>query len=211
MTRSGPKSAQTAATSSSPAVRTRRYVAAAGFHHIDPLTRTPGKRLAEGPGSLGFATWPRSKALLFQRPFLPWGYSASPAPANARWRYRDQIRWHLAVIRALRRSSRALPAGPSPTSFISAAVGMPFAIETKIRPFTSATAWSDHRGRLLYPGSSGGFCAPSSCSISIPAAAADDRAQLGEALETVPGLDSARGQLAAIDSPEVIAAYQDRL
>ena len=38
------------------------------------------------------------KALLFNDPSCPFGYSASPALRTLEWRYRDQIEWHLAVI-----------------------------------------------------------------------------------------------------------------
>ncbi|HMW46367.1 MAG TPA: hypothetical protein PKA56_09435 [Solirubrobacterales bacterium] len=151
------------------------------------------------------------KALLFNDPSCPWGYSASPALRTLEWRYRDQIEWHLAVI-GLSDENHPVPYPPETLSDLyfdfRCRYGMPFAIETKIRPFTSATSCKAiTAARLLYPGSEWRVLRTLQLLHFNTPLLLDDRTQLGEALGTVPGLDAST-VMTAIDSPEVAAAYR---
>ena len=151
------------------------------------------------------------KALLFNDPSCPWGYSASPAFRTLEWRYRDQIEWHLAVI-GLSDENHPVPYSRETLSDLyfdfRCRYGMPFAIETKVRSFTSATACKAiTAARLLHPGSEWRVLRTLQLLHFNTPLVLDDRSQLAEALETVPGLDSAAA-MAAIDNPEVVAAYE---
>ena len=151
------------------------------------------------------------KALLFNDPSCPWGYSASPAFRTLEWRYRDQIEWHLAVI-GLSDENHPVPYSRETLSDLyfdfRCRYGMPFAIETKVRSFTSATACKAiTAARLLHPGSEWRVLRTLQLLHFNTPLVLDDRSQLAEALETVPGLDSA-AVMAAIDNPEVVAAYE---
>ncbi|HRV60758.1 MAG TPA: hypothetical protein P5138_09010, partial [Solirubrobacterales bacterium] len=151
------------------------------------------------------------KALLFNDPSCPWGYSASPTLRTLEWRYRDQIEWHLAVI-GLSDENHPVRLSPEQMSDryfdFRCRYGMPFAIETKIRKFTSATACKViTAARLLYPGSEWRVLRTLQLLHFNTPLILDDRRQLGEALETVPGIE-AEVVMGAVDNPEVVSAYE---
>ena len=151
------------------------------------------------------------KALLFNDPSCPFGYSASPALRTLEWRYRDQIEWHLAVI-GLSDHEHPVPYSRQQTVDIyfdfRCRYGMPFGIETKLRDFTSARACQViTSARLLYPGSEWRVLRTLQLLHFNTPLLLDDEAQLTEALGTIPGLDEA-AVMSAVDSPEVQAAYQ---
>jgi predicted DsbA family dithiol-disulfide isomerase len=151
------------------------------------------------------------KALLFNDPSCPFGYSANPALRAIEWRYRDQIEWHLAVI------GLSDPESPPPYSPADLAgflfdfrrrYGMPFSIEPKSRAATTSRSCQViTAARLLYPGSEWRVLRTLQLLNFNTPLLLDDEAQLSEALETVPGIDPA-AVMAALDRPEVQEAYQ---
>ncbi len=152
------------------------------------------------------------KALLFNDPSCPWGYSASPALRTLEWRYREQIEWHLAVI-GLSDEQNPVPYPPHVLSDLyfefRERFGMPFAIETKIRPVTSVRACrAITAARLLYPGSEWRVLRTLQLLNFNTPLLLDDDSQLKEALGTVPGIDADQ-VMDAIDSDEVTAAYTE--
>lgn len=152
------------------------------------------------------------KALLFNDPSCPFGYSASPALRILEWRYRDQIEWHLAVI------GLSDPENPSPFTPAQLAGfqfefrdrhGMPFSIEPKSRPMTTSRACKVIvAARLLAPGSEWRVLRTLQLLNFNTPLLLDDDAQLAQALETVPGIDPAE-VMDSLDSVEVEDAYQD--
>lgn len=151
------------------------------------------------------------KALLFNDPSCPFGYSASPAFRTLEWRYRDQIEWHLAVI------GLSDPDDPSPYTPSQLAGylfefrekhGMPFSIEPKARPFTTGRSCRViTSARLLFPGSEWRVLRTLQLLHFNTPLLLDDDAQLTEALETVPGIDP-MAVMNALESEEVEAAYR---
>ncbi|MCC6755919.1 MAG: hypothetical protein IT199_06055 [Solirubrobacterales bacterium] len=153
----------------------------------------------------------RIKALLFNDPSCPWGYSASPALRTIEWRYRDQLEWHLAVI-GLSDEFHPPPYPPAEAATRYLALrdrfGMPFSIEAKRRPSTSARACQViTAARLLFPGSEWRTLRTLQLLHFNTPLLLDDDNQLFEALGTVPGIDAAAVMTAA-DSPEVNSAYE---
>jgi predicted DsbA family dithiol-disulfide isomerase len=152
-------------------------------------------------------------ATLFSDPACPWAYSESPALRVIEWRYGDQLQWRLAVIGLTEDSSQYVARGYTPLRGALGQLsfrryGMPFAPEPK--PRVSATARACRAvvaARLASPGSEWRvFRAIQLANFTTPLVLEDD-AQLGEALEGVPGVD-ATAIVAALDSPEVTEAYE---
>lgn len=151
------------------------------------------------------------KALLFNDPACPFGYSANPALRALEWRYRDQIEWHLAVIGL---SDPENPSSYSPAQLAESLFdfrrryGMPFSIEPKIRPFTTSRSCQViTAARLLYPGSEWRVLRTLQLLNFNTPLLLDDEAQLAEALETVPGIEP-EVVMASLDREEVQNAYQ---
>lgn len=157
----------------------------------------------EGPG--GPIT-----AVVFNDPGCPFGYSASPALRTLEWRYRDQIVWHLVTI------GLSDHANPSPYGPVEQAAGwvdfrekwgMPFSIEPKARPVTTARACQAiTAARLLYPGSEWRVLRILQLLYFNTPLLLDDDDHLEAALEVVGGIDS-RTVRSALDSPEAQDAY----
>jgi len=150
------------------------------------------------------------KALIFNDPSCPFGYSASPALRALEWRYRDQIEWHLAVI-GLSDPENPPPYTPAQlSSFLfdfRRRYGMPYAIEPKSRIFTTSRACQViTAARLLYPGSEWRVMRTLQLLHFNTPLLLDDEAQLKEALETVPGIDP-EVVIASLDRQEVQDAY----
>lgn len=150
------------------------------------------------------------KALLFNDPSCPFGYSASPALRSIEWRYRDQIEWHLAVI-GLSDPERPAPYTPAELAgFLfdfRDRYGMPFAIEPKIRPVTTSRACQViTASRLLFPGSEWRVMRTLQLLHFNTPLLLDDESQLAKALETVPGVEP-EVIMASLDRPEVQEAY----
>lgn len=164
----------------------------------DP-TATP-----EGPG--GPIT-----AVVFNDPGCPFGYSANPALRTLEWRYRDQIVWHLVTI------GLSDPENPSTFGPVEQAEGwiefrdewgMPFSIEPKERPATTARACQAiTASRLLYPGSEWRVLRILQLLHFNTPLLLDDDDHLEAALGVVAGIDAAAVR-SALDSREAQEAYR---
>ena len=74
----------------------------------------------------------------FSDPGCPWAYSASPAHAVLRWRYRDQLQWRLVVIGLTEQADQYLRRGYTPAKSARGYLrfrkrGMPFATQPRER------------------------------------------------------------------------------
>ena len=74
----------------------------------------------------------------FSDPGCPWAYSASPAHAVLRWRYRDQLDWRLVVIGLTEQADQYVQRGYTPAKSARGYVrfrrrGMPFATQPRER------------------------------------------------------------------------------
>jgi len=149
----------------------------------------------------------------FSDPGCPWAYSASPAHAVLRWRYRDQLQWRLVVIGLTEEADQYVRRGYTPAKSARGYLsfrrrGMPFATQPRAR--VSATGLACRAivaTRLQAPELEhavfralqfGWFTTPS---------VFDEPDGLLEALAHVEGLD-APAILARLHDPEVEAAYQ---
>lgn len=150
------------------------------------------------------------KALLFNDPSCPWGYSASPAFRTLEWRYRDQIEWHLAVIGLSdEQNPAAYPPGKLSDLYFEfrERFGMPFTIEPKIRPVTSARACQViTASRLTFPGSEWRVMRALQLLHFNTPLLLDDDDHLAEALGTIPGVET-DVVMAAVESEAVTDAY----
>lgn len=151
------------------------------------------------------------KALVFNDPSCPFGYSASPALRTLEWRYRDQIQWHLAVIGL---SSPESPPAYSPAELsgflfdFRRRYRMPFAIEPKSRTVTTSRSCQViTAARLLYPGSEWKVLRTLQLLHFNTPLLLDDDDQLAEALESVAGIEPAT-VMASLDTPQVQSAYE---
>lgn len=151
-------------------------------------------------------------ARLFTDPACPFGYSASPALRAIEWRYRDQIEWQLVMI--------SLSGPDEPGHDISTRkaaqslidfrdrYGMPFALEPKIRPATSARACQAIiAAGLIQPGSQWRVLrALQLLNFNTPLLLDDDE-QLRAALSSVEDLQADR-IIDSLDTPEVQEAWR---
>ena len=74
----------------------------------------------------------------FSDPGCPWAYSASPAHAVLRWRYRDQLQWRLVVIGLTEQADQYVRRGYTPAGSARGYLrfrkrGMPFATQPRAR------------------------------------------------------------------------------
>ena len=74
----------------------------------------------------------------FSDPGCPWAYSASPAHAVLRWRYRDQLQWRLVVIGLTEQADQYVRRGYTPAKSARGYLrfrrrGMPFATQPRER------------------------------------------------------------------------------
>src|SRR5579859_3584168 len=151
---------------------------------------------------------------LYSDPACPWAYSENPALRVIEWRYGDQLSWELVVVGLTEDASQYVARGYTPLRGALGQLrfrryGMPFSPEPK--PRVSATARACRAivaARLQQPGSEWQvYRAIALANFTTPLILEDDR-QLAAVLAEVPGLDAERA-IAALDSPEVTAAYQD--
>lgn len=153
-------------------------------------------------------------ATLYSDPACPWAYSESPALRVIEWRYGDQLDWRLVLIGLTESSEQYARRGYTPLRGalgqlnFRARYGMPFSPAPKER--LSATARACRAvvaARLAKPGSEwAAFRAIQLANFTGPLVLEDDE-QLREVLREVPGVD-ADAVVAALDSPEVTAAYE---
>jgi hypothetical protein len=130
------------------------------------------------------------------------------------WRYGDQLDWRLVVIGLSEDTSRYAEHGYTPARMalghisFRARYGMPFASQVKARLSASSRACrAIVAARLQHPGSEWRvFRALQLANFNTPLLFDDDE-QMREVLRTVPGVDADQ-IVAAIDSPQVLEAYQ---
>jgi len=152
-------------------------------------------------------------ATIYSDPACPWAYSESPALRVIEWRYGDQLDWKLVLVGLTERADQYAARGYTPLRGALGQLsfrryGMPFAPAPKAR--LSATARACRAvvaARLANPGSEWAvFRALQLANFTTPLVLEDDE-QLRAALEGLPGVDAA-AIVAAMDSPEVTAAYE---
>jgi predicted DsbA family dithiol-disulfide isomerase len=143
----------------------------------------------------------------------PWGYSARPALRVLDWRYGDQLRWRLVMIGLTEHADQYADRGYTPVRGAQGQVmfrryGMPFAPAPKAR--MSGTARGCRAvvaARLLAPGREWEVLDTLQLQNFTTPLLLDDDDALGAALAGIPRLDAA-AIIAALDSPDVSAAYQ---
>jgi len=153
-------------------------------------------------------------ATLYSDPACPWAYSESPALRVIEWRYGDQVDWKLVLVGLTERSEQYAERGYTPVRGALGQLhfrnryGMPFSPVPKAR--LSATARACRAvvaARLANPGSEWAvFRAIQLANFTGPLVLEDDD-MLRDVLREVPGVD-ADAIIAALDSPEVTAAYE---
>jgi protein-disulfide isomerase-like protein with CxxC motif len=151
---------------------------------------------------------------LYTDPACPWAYSENPALRVIEWRYGEQLHWRLVMVGLSENTARYESHGYTPLRTAQghlnfrARYGMPFAAGPKPRLSASSRACrAVVAARGLWPGSEWGvFRALQLANFTTPLLLDDDE-QLREVLSTVPGIDADR-IVAAIDTPEVVAAYE---
>jgi 2-hydroxychromene-2-carboxylate isomerase len=149
----------------------------------------------------------------FSDPGCPWAYSASPAHAVLRWRYRDQLQWRLVVIGLTEQADQYVQRGYTPAKSARGYVrfrrrGMPFATQPRERVSGTGQACRaivatrlhapEYEHAVFRALQFGWFTTP---------LVLDQPDALLEALSTVEGLDAA-AILARLGDPAVEDAYQ---
>jgi predicted DsbA family dithiol-disulfide isomerase len=153
-------------------------------------------------------------ATLYSDPACPWAYSENPALRVIEWRYGDQLDWRLVLVGLTESASQYEARGYTPLrgalgqARFRARYGMPFSPAPKQRlSATSRACRAVVAARLAAPGSEWRvFRAIQFANFTTPLVL-DDDAMLTEALLKVPGVD-AEALVGAIDSPEVVSAYE---
>ena len=154
----------------------------------------------------------------YSDPGCPFAYSASPALAVLRWRYRDQLDWRLVTIGLAEDPQRYLDAGYTPTrstigqqSYFRR-FGMPLLMAPRERvTATSRACRAIVATRLKAPGREHEVLRALQLAWFTTPLLLDQDEDIAQALARVSGLDAAE-IVAAIDQPETIAAYeQDKL
>jgi len=150
----------------------------------------------------------------FNDPGCPWGYSANPALRVLEWRYGSQLEWRHVLIGLAESPQLYVDRGYTPLMMASGWIsfrryGMPFAPEAKVRiAATSPACRAVVAARLA-----GGieleervFRALQFAQFTSPILL-DEPTDLHLVLGDVAGVD-ADAIVGAIDSPEVLAAYE---
>src|SRR3954468_2007712 len=149
----------------------------------------------------------------FSDPGCPWAWSASPALAALQWRYGDQLDWRLVLIGLPERGEQYVQRGYTRIKGALGYVrfrrfGMPFGPHVKehvagtsrgCRAVVAARLQAPERERAV-------FRALQFMQFTTPGML-DVDADLREALRDVPAVD-ADAIVAALDSPEVLEAYE---
>jgi len=153
-------------------------------------------------------------ATLFSDPACPWGYSENPALRVIEWRYGSQIDWRLVLVGLSEDTSRHASHGYTPVRQALGGVsfrdryGMPFAPAPKARLSASSRACrAVIAARQQWPGSEWAvFRTLQLANFNTPLLFDEDE-QLAEVLSVVTSVDAER-IVSLIDSPEVVAAYE---
>jgi protein-disulfide isomerase-like protein with CxxC motif len=146
-------------------------------------------------------------------PGCPWAYSASPALAVLRWRYRDQLDWRIVTIGLSEDPQRYIERGYTPTRMTVGIVtfrryGMPFAAEPRARVAATARACrAIVATRLLDPEREREVLRALQFGWFTSTLVLDEDADIATALRRVDGLDVA-AVLAALDDERTVSAYE---
>jgi predicted DsbA family dithiol-disulfide isomerase len=151
----------------------------------------------------------------FTDPGCPFAYSASPALAVLRWRYRDQLDWRLVTIGLAEDPQRYIDSGYTPTrstlgqqSYFKR-FGMPLLMQPRARvTATSRACRAIVATRLRYPGREDEVLRALQLAWFTTPLLLDQDADIAQALARVDGLDI-DAVIAAIDAPDTLAAYED--
>jgi len=144
----------------------------------------------------------------------PFAYSASPALAVLRWRYRDQLDWRIVTIGLAENPKRYEDAGYTSTRMALGNLnfrryGMPILAEPRARiAATTRACRTIVATRLLDPTREEDVLRALQLAWFTTTLLPDEDADIATALERVEGLDIAR-IVAAIDDERVIAAYEE--
>ena len=149
----------------------------------------------------------------FTDPGCPWAWSAAPHHATLAWRYGDQLDWRLAMIGlaedASRYDARGYKPGRQAAGYLSfRRYGMPFDTQPRERNMgTGRACRAVVAARLLDPPRDLEVFRALQLARFTTTTLFDTDDGLRAALGRVEGLD-AEALLAALDDPEVEAAYQ---
>lgn len=149
----------------------------------------------------------------FTDPGCPWAYSASPALAVLRWRYREQLDWRLVTIGLAEDPKRYVDAGYTPTRMTVGNIhfrryGMPFLVEPRERVAATGRACrAIVATRLQHPGREHDALRALQLGWFTSTLVLDRDEDLELALASVQDLDAQR-VVAAIDDPQTLAAYE---
>jgi 2-hydroxychromene-2-carboxylate isomerase len=155
-------------------------------------------------------------ATLFGDPGCPWGYSADRCEKALRWRFGDQLEWELVMIGLAEEGSEYTGKGFTPEKMagflpmFSKAFGMPFQYEAK----GHMSGTSQGCRAVVAAGLAGGTGAAFDAFHALQfmqfttTGTLDSPDDIRAALAGVEGLD-ADAIVAAIDSPEVVEAYEE--
>jgi protein-disulfide isomerase-like protein with CxxC motif len=149
----------------------------------------------------------------FTDPGCPWAYSASPALAVLRWRYRDQLDWRLVTIGLSEDASRYEELGYTPTRMTVGNIhfrryGMPFLSEPRERVAATARACrAIVAARLLDAGREHDVLRALQLGWFTTTLVLDRDGDIALALAPVPDLD-VDAIVAAIDDQATLAAYE---
>src|SRR3954454_21285919 len=156
---------------------------------------------------------PRISVTHFTDPGCPWAYSAWPALATLQWRYGDPLGWRHVMIGLTESGRQYEERGYTPLMMARGQLrfrrfGMPFAPQPKDHVAgTSRGCRVVVAARLQAPGREWAVLRALQfmqfCSTGLP----DRDEDLLAAVRDVPGVD-AEALVAAIDSPEVVEAYE---
>ncbi|MGI8557026.1 MAG: hypothetical protein ACR2ND_01750 [Solirubrobacteraceae bacterium] len=157
------------------------------------------------------------KATLFTDPGCPWAYSASPALAVLRWRYREGLDWELCTVGLAEAAKQYEERGYTPAcharhyGVFRERFGMPFAAQLRARLLATGRACrAIVAARLQRPGSEWQVLRALQFAWFTSDALLDEDAVLYSTLAAALGEDP-RELIDALDSPQVEAAYQDDL
>jgi 2-hydroxychromene-2-carboxylate isomerase len=149
----------------------------------------------------------------FSDPGCPWAYSASPALAVLHWRYGSALDWRFVTIGLTEHAEQYEKRGYTPVGSARGyrsfrRYGMPFSTQPRRRiPATSRACRAIVAVRLADPAREyAAFRALQFGWFTTPLVL-DEDPDILTALSTVPGLDAA-AIVAAIDDPDVVAAYE---
>jgi protein-disulfide isomerase-like protein with CxxC motif len=146
-------------------------------------------------------------------PGCPWAYSASPALAVLRWRYRAQLNWRMVTIGLSEDPQQYVERGYTPTRMTVGNLGfrrygMPFGAEPRARVAATARACrAIVATRLLDPGREHDALRALQFGWFTTTLVLDEDVDIATALQRAGGLDVA-AIVAAIDDKRTIAQYE---